>query len=144
MKYNSWNFCFWWQYCYCMKFCIFGSVLWLKTVPSLITFLTCCCCVEKCCHVQWGQEKLCYTVLACFVFLIKCTHYFRVPLRTSRRKSVRPPSGPINNNGDISDASDMADQSPQNSITSINSISSLLKEKLAVSSDCYQNLQESW
>jgi hypothetical protein len=54
-----------------------------------------------------------------------------------------PPSGPIINNGDISDASDMADQSPQNSITSINSISSLLKEKLAVSSDCYQNLQES-
>ena len=75
--------------------------------------------------------------------IIKCTHYFRVPLRTSRRKSVMPPSGPNINNGDISDASDIADQSPQISITSINSISSLLKEKLAVSSDCYQNLQES-
>lgn len=54
-----------------------------------------------------------------------------------------PPSGRNVNNGDISDASDIADHSPQNSITSINSISSLLKEKIAVSSDHYQNLQES-
>lgn len=58
---------------------------------------------------------------------------FKVPLRTSRRKSVMPPSGPNINNSDISDVSDIADQSPQNSITSINSISSLLKEKLALS-----------
>ncbi|GFG36654.1 hypothetical protein Cfor_09395 [Coptotermes formosanus] len=57
----------------------------------------------------------------------------KVPLRTSRRKSVMPPSAPNINNSDISDASDIADQSPQNSITSINSISSLLKEKLALS-----------
>jgi hypothetical protein len=54
-----------------------------------------------------------------------------------------PRSGPNINNGDISDASDIADQSPQNSITSISSISSLLKEKLAVSSHCCQNVQES-
>jgi hypothetical protein len=54
-----------------------------------------------------------------------------------------PPSGPDVNNIDISDASDIADQSPQNSITSINSISSLLKEKLAVSSGCYESLPES-
>jgi len=51
-----------------------------------------------------------------------------------------PRSGPNINSGDISDASDIADHSPQNSITSINSISSLLKEKIAVSSDRYQNL----
>jgi len=55
-----------------------------------------------------------------------------------------PPSGPNINNGDISDASDIIEQSSQTSITSINSISSLLKEKFAVSSHCYQNLQESW
>jgi len=119
--------------------------LWLKSLPSLIILLMCCCFVEKCCcHVKWGQEKLCYTLLACLVILIKCTRYFRVPLRTSRKKSVMPPSGRNVNNGDISDASDIADHSPQNSITSINSISSLLKEKIAVSSDHYQNLQESW
>jgi hypothetical protein len=59
-------------------------------------------------------------------------NYFRVPLRTARRKSVLPPPGFINNS-DFLDPSDGPDQSPQNSITSINSISSLLKEKLAVS-----------
>lgn len=83
---------------------------------------------------------MCYTLLACLVILIVCTHYFRVPLRSSRKKSVMPRSGPNINSGDISDASDIADHSPQNSITSINSISSLLKEKIAVSSDRYQNL----
>jgi len=108
-------------------------------------FLMCCWSVEKCCcHVKWGQEKLCYTPLACLVILIVCTRYFRVPLRSSRKKSVMPPSGRHINNGDISDASDIADHSPQNSITSINSISSLLKEKIAVSSYRYQNWQESW
>jgi hypothetical protein len=59
-------------------------------------------------------------------------NYFRVPLRTARRKSVMPPPGFINNS-DFLDPSDGPDQSPQNSITSLNSISSLLKEKFAVS-----------
>ncbi|PNF28508.1 hypothetical protein B7P43_G14787 [Cryptotermes secundus] len=56
----------------------------------------------------------------------------KVPLRTSRRKSVMPPSGIKINNGDFLESSDGPDHSPQNSITSINSISSLLKEKFAL------------
>jgi hypothetical protein len=77
------------------------------------------------------------------MLLIKCKHFFRVPLRTGRRKSVMPPPGLKISNSDFLDSSDGPDQSPQNSITSINSISSLLKEKFAVSTHFIESLTKS-